>query len=156
MEPEPCCFPSHTHPLPHRRALSPHPDAGLGMLWLARGNAALSVLQKSGLQPTSPLPKFPLPRSQDLCYPLLTQPAHRASQLTVTCLGGAEVFHSLSQRIGNATVVKFQGTHSTFSCDWKVLKSDAAVIPQLVTDFCLFTDTALLARLSPLMETWKS
>lgn len=54
-----------------------------------------------------------------------------------------------------ARVVKFPGTQSTFSSDWKVLKSDT-VIPQLVLDSGLFADTALLLRLSLLMETQKS
>lgn len=34
-------------------------------------------------------------------------------------------------QIGNATVVKLQGTNSAFGYDWKVVKSHAGVIPQL-------------------------
>lgn len=68
--------------------------------------------------------------SQDhkLSYPLL-------AQSSMTHPGTTEVFHSSSQKMGNATVVKFQEACSNFNCDLEVLKSDTTVNAQSVPDW---------------------
>lgn len=125
-------------PFPHSPChVGGRPAAGR----LGPGNAVVG--KGTGSTFSSPIrtPAHPAPfqmSSPEICQDhagslahCLPSPADKASQPTATCPGGTQLFCSLSEQLGNATVVKWQGTHSTFSYDCKAVKSRAAVIPQL-------------------------
>lgn len=106
VESEPHCFPSHSHPLPR-------PDSGLEAMWLARGNDQFHFFRNQDSNLPLLFPNFFSQGHQISLTHCLPNPlsADGASRPSGTRPSGIEVFCSLPQQMGKATLMRFQGTH---------------------------------------------